>query len=177
LISVMKSMPSTLHTLWAFALPSVETPNLYTLEIRLQDHSGGIVDGQSLPVGIREIEKIGWYWYLNHKRFFVRGTNYYYNLYISEMNRESYRKDIDLMAGMNINMIRIHCHFSNKEFYDLADESGLLIWQDFLESWYPEDRRFSLHAAKLYDPLIRYVRNHPSVAIWITSDEESFENT
>jgi hypothetical protein len=45
-----------------------------------------------------------------------------------------------------------------------------------LEAWYPEDRRFSLRASALYDPLIRYARNHPSIALWTTCDEESLEN-
>ncbi|HKX27217.1 MAG TPA: hypothetical protein VJ302_05955, partial [Blastocatellia bacterium] len=72
--------------------------------------------------------------------------------------------------------IRLHCHFNNPDFYEICDESGILIWQDYLEAWYPEDRAFSLKAARLYDPHIRYVRNHPSVAVWATSDEESLEN-
>jgi beta-mannosidase len=77
---------------------------------------------------------------------------------------------------MHVNLIRLHCHFSNPEFYDVADELGVLVWQDYLEAWYPEDRAFSLKAARLYDPLIRYVRNHPCVASWTTCDEESLEN-
>ncbi len=151
-------------------------PNLYTLEIRLLDSNGRAVDGRSLPVGIREIEKIGWDFYLNRRKMFIRGTNYYYHLYMSEMTREKYERDMDLMLGMNINMIRIHCHFSSREFYDLADERGVLLWQDFLEAWYPHDRGFAQHAAPLYDNHLRYVRNHPSVALWATSDEEDFEN-
>ncbi len=74
------------------------------------------------------------------------------------------------MRRMNINMIRLHCHFSNPDFYDLADELGIMIWQDYFEAWYPEDLDFSLKAAALYDPLIRCVRNHPLVAIWVTSE-------
>ncbi|QOY86192.1 glycoside hydrolase family 2 protein [Paludibaculum fermentans] len=151
-------------------------PNLYTLDVRLLDASGRAVDGQSLAVGIREIEKIGWDFYLNGKRLFIRGTNYYYHLYMSEMDRAKYERDVKLMAGMNINMIRLHCHFSNREFYDLADEYGLLIWQDFLEAWYPHDRGFAQRAAMLYDNHVRYARNHPSIALWATSDEEDFEN-
>jgi beta-mannosidase len=151
-------------------------PNLYTLDVRLLDSSGRAVDGWSLAVGIREIEKIGWDFYLNRKRMFIRGTNYYDSIYMSEMDRARYERDMKLMLGMNVNMIRLHCHFSNPEFYDLADESGVLIWQDFLEAWYPHDRGFARRAAELYDNHIRYVRNHPSVAIWITSDEEDFEN-
>jgi beta-mannosidase len=152
------------------------TPNLYTLEVRLLDAAGQALDGRSIPVGIREIEKVGWQFYLNRKRLFIRGSNYYYHLYMSEMNRAAYERDLQLMLGMNINMIRLHCHFSNREFYDLADEKGVLLWQDFLEAWYPEDRAFSLRAAALYDPLIRSVRNHPSIALWTTCDEESLEN-
>lgn len=151
-------------------------PNLYTLDVRLRDPSGRVLDGRSLAVGIREIERIGWTFYLNRRRMFIRGTNYYYHLYLSEMSRAAYERDLGLMLQMNINLIRLHCHFSNPEFYDVADELGVLVWQDFLEAWYPEDRAFSLRAAALYDPLIRYVRNHPCIASWTTCDEESLEN-
>ncbi len=151
-------------------------PNLYTLSVRLLDAEGRAIDGRSLAVGIREIEKIGWVFYLNRKRMFIRGTNYYYNLFLSEMDRAKYERDLKLMLAMNVNMIRLHCHFTNPEFYDLADENGVLIWQDFLEAWYPHDVDFARRAAALYDPHIRYARNHASVAIWATSDEEDLEN-
>ncbi len=150
-------------------------PNLYTLDVTVLSR-GVVSDRRSLAVGIREIEHYDWKFYLNGKRMFIRGTNAYYHLFMSEMRRGDYVRDLDLMRRMNINVIRLHCHFSNPDFYDLADELGIMIWQDYLEAWYPEDREFSLKAAALYDPLIRYVRNHPSVAIWATSDEESLEN-
>ena len=150
-------------------------PNLYTLDVRVKS-GGELSDQTSLAVGIREIEHIDWKFYLNGRRMFIRGTNFYFNLFQSEVRRADYERDFKLMLGMNVNMIRLHCNFSNPEFYDLADESGVLIFQDFLEAAYPEDRDFSLKAARLYDPLIRYVRNHPSVALWATSDEESLEN-
>jgi beta-mannosidase len=151
-------------------------PNLYTLEVRLRDSAGKVIDGRSLAVGIREIERVGWTFYLNRRRLFIRGTNYYYHLFLSEMDRAAYERDLGLILQMNVNLIRLHCHFSNPEFYDVADELGVLVWQDYLEAWYPEDRAFSLRAAELYDPLIRYARNHPCVASWTTCDEESLEN-
>jgi beta-mannosidase len=150
-------------------------PNLYTLDVRVT-MGDALSDSRSMAVGIREIESIDWKFYLNGQRMFIRGTNSYFNLFLSEMRRGDYERDLELMQRMNVNMIRLHCHFSNPEFYDLADERGILVWQDYLEAWYPEDRSFSLKAARLYDPLIRYVRNHPSVAVWATSDEESLEN-
>jgi len=150
-------------------------PNLYTLDVRVKV-GDSLSDQTSMAVGIREIEHVDWKFYLNGRRMFIRGTNFYYNLFQSEVSRSDYERDFRLMLGLNINMIRLHCNFSNPEFYDLADESGVLVFQDFLEAWYPEDRAFSLKAARLYDPLVRYVRNHASVALWATSDEESLEN-
>lgn len=151
-------------------------PNLYTLDVRLLNAKRKAIDGRSLAVGIREIEKVGWSFYLNRKKMFIRGTNYYHNLFLAEMTRDRYTRDLELMLGMNVNMIRLHCHFANREFYELADERGVLLWQDYLEAWYPHDTAFSLRAAALYDNHIRYVRNHPSVALWATSDEEDWEN-
>jgi beta-mannosidase len=150
-------------------------PNLYTLRVAAQSNDQ-LSDQKSLAVGIREIEHVDWKFYLNGKRIFIRGSNFYYHLFQSEVRRSDYERDFQLMRGMNINMLRLHCNFSNPEFYDIADELGILIWQDYLEAWYPEDRAFSLKAAALYDNHIRYVRNHPSIAIWATSDEESLEN-
>jgi beta-mannosidase len=150
-------------------------PNLYTLNVSMRAGER-LSDRYTCAVGIREIEHLDWKFYLNGKRMFIRGTNFYYHLFQSEVRRGDYERDFGLMRAMNINMIRLHCNFSNPEFYDLADEAGVLVWQDFLEAWYPEDRAFSLKAARLYDPLIKYVRNHPAIAIWATSDEESLEN-
>jgi beta-mannosidase len=150
-------------------------PNLYRLHADLQV-LGTISHARTLRVGIREIEQIDWKFYLNGRRLFIRGTNLYYNLFLSDVRRADYERDLGLMRQMNINMVRLHCHFSNPELYELSDELGLLLFQDYLEAWYPEDRAFSLQAARLYDPLIRYVRNHPSIALWATSDEESLEN-
>jgi len=152
------------------------TPNLYTLSTRvLVDEQ--VSDSRSQAVGIREVEKVGWVFYLNGHRLYIRGTNsYYFELFLSEMSREKYDRDLNLIKSMNINMIRLHCHFQNPEFYDRCDELGILVWQDFLEAWYPQDKEFALQAARLYDAHIRMVRNHPCVAIWATCDEEDLEN-
>jgi beta-mannosidase len=151
-------------------------PNLYTLTTQVIV-GGQVVDFRAQAVGLREIEKVGWVFYLNGHRLYIRGTNsYYLELFLSEMNRKKYERDLNLIQGMNVNMIRLHCHFQNPEFYDMCDELGILVWQDFLEAWYPHDKEFALQAARLYDAHIRMVRNHPCIAIWATCDEEDLEN-
>ena len=151
-------------------------PNLYTLTARVLT-DGRLSDGRVQAVGLRQIERVGWVFYLNGRRLFIRGTNaYYLELFMSEMTRAKYERDLRLMLDMNVNMIRLHCHFQNPEFYDLCDEMGLLVWQDFLEAWYPHDPEFARRAAALYDAHIAMVRQHPCIALWATSDEEDLEN-
>jgi beta-mannosidase len=151
-------------------------PDLYWLDVRLKSAAGETADARRIRIGLREIRRQGWQFFLNGKRIFLRGTNVYANLWLSEMTREKYAADLDIIGKMNVNLIRVHCHFENPEFYDLTDERGILVWQDFLEAWYPHDPDFSPHAAALFDNHIRYVRNHASIAVWAPSDEESLEN-
>jgi beta-mannosidase len=151
-------------------------PDLYSLDVRLLDESGRPVSARRIAVGIRTVARRGDKFYLNGKPVFLRGTNVYANLWLSEMDRGAYQRDFALLRRMNINAIRVHCHFENPEFYELADEQGLLVWQDFLEAWYPHDTEFSRHAAALYDSHIRLVRNHACVFAWAPCDEEDLEN-
>ncbi|MBL8234090.1 MAG: beta galactosidase jelly roll domain-containing protein, partial [Bryobacterales bacterium] len=151
-------------------------PDLYLLDVRLKDQAGRVLDGKRMRTGIRTVARRGDRFYLNGKPVFLRGTNIYANLFLSEFRRPEYERDFALIRQMNVNSIRVHCHFENPEFYELADEQGFLIWQDYLEAWYPHDTEFSRHAAKLFDRHIRLVRNHTSVFAWAPSDEEDLEN-
>lgn len=151
-------------------------PNLYTLDVRLKNTAGDVLDARRIAVGLRTVTRAGDRFYLNGKFVFLRGTNVYANLWLSEMGRKEYERDFDIIQKMNVNLLRVHCHFENPEFYELADERGLFVWQDYLEAWYPHDHEFSPRAAALFDDHIRMVRNHPSVMAWCGSDEEDFEN-
>ena len=105
-------------------------PNLYSLDIAI-DVNGKVSDHRQIAVGIREIEHADWKFYLNGKRIFIRGTNYYYNLFQSEVHRADYERDMTLIKSMNVNMVRLHCNFSNTSS-DQAEPG--LVWQDFLEA-------------------------------------------
>jgi hypothetical protein len=116
-------------------------PNLYTLDVRLKNAAGDVLDARRMAVGLRTITRIGDRFYLNGKFVFLRGTNVYANLWLSEMGRKEYERDFEILQKMNVNLLRVHCHFENPEFYELADERGLFVWQDYLEAWYPARSR------------------------------------
>jgi hypothetical protein len=73
-----------------------------------------------------------------------------------------------------VNIIRNWVGQSTEEaFFDLADEYGLLVWNDFWASTQnynvePEDPELFLENAR--DAILRF-RNHPSIAVWCGRNE------
>jgi beta-mannosidase len=63
--------------------------------------------------------------------------------------------------------------YESDDFYELADEMGLLVWQDFHFSCslYPADRAFLASVAVEAEEAIRRLRNHPSLALWNGNNE------
>jgi beta-galactosidase GanA len=94
------------------------------------------------------VDKNG-FWYLNGKRIFLRGTNYISSHWLSEMTKARFLKDLKMMKEANINIVRVHAHIEPEIFYQLADEIGIMIWQDFALQWgYSDDEEFRTEAVK-----------------------------
>jgi beta-mannosidase len=63
--------------------------------------------------------------------------------------------------------------YGSDELYQLCNENGILIWQDFMFAcaMYPGDSGFANNVnEELKDQIIR-LRNHPSLAIWCGNNE------
>jgi beta-mannosidase len=74
-----------------------------------------------------------------------------------------------------MNMLRVWGGgiYESDDFYELADELGLLVWQDFHFSCslYPADGAFLANVAAEAEDAIRRLRNHPSLALWNGNNE------
>ena len=86
-----------------------------------------------------------------------------------------YERLFDNVVAANMNMIRVWGggFYENKKFYDLADELGILVWQDFMFACtpHPHDDAFLENVAHEARYNIKKLRNHPSVAIWCGNNE------
>jgi beta-galactosidase/beta-glucuronidase len=97
---------------------------------------------------------------------------------IDDSRKRSSREHLEpffrLHRDANLTMIRNWVGQSTEEvFYDLADEYGLLVWNDFWESTQdynvePSDSALFLDNAR--ETLLRY-RNHPSIVMWCGRNE------
>jgi beta-mannosidase len=78
-------------------------------------------------------------------------------------------------VAANMNMLRVWGGgiYADDRFYDLADELGLLVWQDFMFacSMYPGDERFLENVRLEAVENVRRLRNHPSLALWAGNNE------
>ena len=78
-----------------------------------------------------------------------------------------YRRILESARDANMNMIR-HWgggYYETDEFYDICDELGIMVWQDFMfgNDWQPGTYAFKLNIEAEAEDQVRRLRNHPSI--------------
>jgi beta-mannosidase len=78
-------------------------------------------------------------------------------------------------ASAGFNMLRIWGGglYESEHFYELCDELGILVWQDFPYAcaYYPDTGEYADEAAREARAAIRRIRNHPCLALWCGNNE------
>ncbi|WP_145410668.1 beta-mannosidase [Paenibacillus xylanexedens] len=127
---------------------------------------------------VRHKDEVGasFYFELNGVAVFAKGANHIPNdSFITEITAERYRHEIVSAAESNMNMLRVWGGgiYEEDVFYDLCDEYGLLVWQDFMFacSMYPGDEAFLNSVRHEAIDNVKRLRNHPSIALWCGNNE------
>jgi beta-mannosidase len=113
---------------------------------------------------------------INGKPLFCKGANWIPDgLFPARMTRERTRERLMQAAAANMNMIRVWGGgvYESDDFYDLCDELGILVWQDFMFAcaMYPEEPPFpSLIEAEARHQVAR-LAYHPCLALWCGGNE------
>ena len=88
---------------------------------------------------------------------------------------ERYRNLLESAARANMNMIRVWGggQFEHDAFYDICDELGLVVWQDFLFACaiYSVSDYFMDPIRKELAHQLRRLRDHPSIGLWCGDNE------
>ncbi|MBQ9481940.1 MAG: hypothetical protein IJU84_07245 [Clostridia bacterium] len=84
-----------------------------------------------------ENSPFGYLFSVNGRRVYIKGMNVVpLDMLYSEVSRERRAEFFRLLKEANVNLVRvwggglIEC----EEFYDLADKSGIMVWQEFIQS-------------------------------------------
>ncbi len=96
----------------------------------------------------------------------------------ARVTAERYRALVAQAKDANFTMMRVNGVgiYESDDFYDAADEAGILIWQDFTFSIavYPDhDASFLANVREEAESAVRRLGSHPSLAIWCGSNEVS----
>jgi beta-mannosidase len=86
-----------------------------------------------------------------------------------------YRRILESARDANMNMIR-HWgggYYETDEFYQICDELGIMVWQDFQfgNDWQPGTYSFKLNIEAEAEDQVRRLRNHPSIVVWCGNNE------
>ena len=113
-----------------------------TVEVHL-DGDGGISDRRSVITGLRQIRVRNFIATVNGERLFLKGANYGpTRRALAEATAEEVAGDVGLALDAGLDLVRVHGHIGRPELYRIADQAGLLIWQDLPLQWgYSQVRR------------------------------------
>jgi beta-mannosidase len=88
---------------------------------------------------------------------------------------EVHRKILEAARDAHMNMLREWGggYYESDDFYDLCDELGILVWQEFAfgGDMVPGDVAFQENVRQEAIQQIKRLRDHPSVAIWCGNNE------
>ncbi len=111
---------------------------------------------------------------VNGVRIAARGGSWGMDDARKRVSRERLEPYFRLHRDANVNIIRNWVGQSTEEvFYDLADEYGLLVWNDFWDStqnYNVEVQDPALFLTNARDTILRF-RNHPSIVLWCGRNE------
>ncbi|OYU29075.1 MAG: beta-mannosidase [Burkholderiales bacterium PBB2] len=158
---------------------------LYRYELELWQ-AGRLLDALSQRTGLRSValkrepdaQGRGFHFEVNGIPVFAKGANSIpFDMFQPRVSAAQLRRVMQSARDANMNMIRSWGggYYESEAFFDLADELGLMIWQDFM---------FGGGMQPAYDPAFRAnvvveareqvqrLRHHPSLVLWCGNNEQ-----
>ena len=156
---------------------------LYDLSVELiQDDR--VIDTWKKRIGLRTIvldrhrDAAGesFQFVVNGRAIFAKGANWIpAHSFITEASRALYDNLLTSAAQAHMNMIRVWGGgvYEKEEFYDLCDEKGLLVWQDFMFACaqYPGDAAFLKRVREEAEHQVRRLSWRTCLALWCGNNE------
>ncbi|MGH6971721.1 MAG: glycoside hydrolase family 2 protein, partial [Caulobacteraceae bacterium] len=170
--------------------PELGAPDRYALDVELVA-GGEALDRRDLMVGVRTIgldqspdpDEPGATFFrflVNGVPIFARGVCWIpSSSFVAAVDEAHYRRLLEKALDANMNMIRIWGGgvYEHDAFYDLCDELGLLVWQDFMFACAPypdDDPAFVENVAAEVRAQVKRLRSHPSMALWCGNNENQW---
>ena len=146
---------------------------------------GELQDTSDVRTGLRSVElrrepdKWGrsFEFVVNGIPIFAKGANVVpFDSFPSRVPVAQIRDILQSAKDANMNVIRIWGggYYETEEFYELCDEMGIMVWQDFMfgNPWQPGTYSFKQNVAQEVEDQLKRLRNHPSIVLWCGNNEQ-----
>jgi beta-mannosidase len=173
-----------LHARMVVKNPKLWWPNgygkqpLYTLTVRVAG------DQLQKQIGLRTLEVVNqedkqglsMTFRINGVDIFCKGANWIpCDALPQRQTREVLDNLLTSATAANMNMLRVWGggQYESEDFYDLCDQKGILIWQDFMFacSLYPATPAFLESVRQEARYQVRRIRDHACLALWCGNNE------
>ena len=162
-------------------------PALYDVTLRILDEGGKEIDSNRKRLGIRTIklestttnteENPGKFCFIvNGERIYVHGSNWTPMDALHSRDPQHLERTFAIVTDLNCNMLRCWGGnvYEDHPFYDLCDENGVMVWQDFSMgcTQYPQDLDFQRTIMDEIRSVVVKLRTHPSIVLWAGNNED-----
>ncbi len=158
-------------------------PFLYDFKFTLTRENRN-VDQKQLDFGVRtlrlvqEPDEIGrsFYFELNGVPVFMKGANVIPSETLTpSVSEQTYERLFENATAAHMNMLRVWggAIYEEDLFYSMADQNGILIWQDFMFACnlQPGDPAHLDNIRQEAEYNVKRLRNHASIALWCGNNE------
>jgi len=158
---------------------------LYDVSVELLDESSRLIDVWEHRIGLRTLrldcgpDQWGnaFSFSANGIPFFAKGSNWIpADALVTRVTPEKYRQLLTAAADGHMNMIRVWGGgiYEPNLFYNLCDELGLCVWQDFMFACAPyplDDPDFVRNVEVEAREQVQRLRHHACLALWCGNNE------
>jgi beta-mannosidase len=146
-----------------------------------------VLDQAELRLGLRRLRLVqepvegepgtSFVFEVNNTPIYCGGANWIpADSFVARIPDERYRSQLQAAVDAHMVMLRVWGGgiYEDDRFYDMCDELGLLVWQDFMFAcgMYPAHREFQASVRAEATAQVARLRHHPSIALWCGNNED-----
>lgn len=163
-------------------------PYLYNFSFVLKDKANEELYKEDKKIGLRIVKVLQeedsegrtFIFEINGEKIFAKGANWIpSDNILTWLKDEDYEKLVKMAYDANMNMLRVWGGgiYEREKFYELCDELGIMVWQDFMFACleYPDHlewfRKLANEEVKM---VVRNLRYHPSIVLWCGNNENNW---
>jgi len=141
-------------------------------------------DYRSINIGFRNIKLLrekdemgeSFEFEVNGKKVYAKGFNWIPDFsFPSAITHQRYEERLIQALDLGSNMLRIWGGgmYEMDEFYEICDELGIMVWQDFPQAcaYYPDTEEWQTKIRPEAEFNVKRLRHHASLALWCGNNE------